>query len=139
MSDEARFELPGCVNKRNRSGANLNELYVKSLQSQRGRVWSGTLAFGIIGPYFFEDATGNAVTVISDRYVHMLNEFLLPDMDIATFWFRQDGATADTARQSMNTLRTVFEHRKISRYGDISWRTRSADLLACDFFSWGYL
>jgi hypothetical protein len=72
----------------------------------------------------------------------MVNEFLVPelrDMDIATFWFQQDGATADTARQSMNALRTVFEHRIISRYGEISWPARSADLSACDFFSWDYL
>jgi hypothetical protein len=90
--------------------------------------------------YFFEDETADAVTVTSDRYVHMVNEFLLPelrrrDMDIATFWFQQDGATAHTARQSMKTLRTVFEHRIISRYGDIPWPAGSADLSAGDFFS----
>jgi hypothetical protein len=55
MSDEAHLELPGCVNEQNRSGANLNELYAKPLHSQRGTVWSGILAFGIIGPHFFED------------------------------------------------------------------------------------
>jgi hypothetical protein len=74
----------------------------------------------------------------------MVNEFLLPqlrrrDMDIATFWFQQNGATALTARQSKNTLRTVFEHRIISRYGDIFSPALSADLSACDFFSWDYL
>jgi hypothetical protein len=90
MSDEAHFELPGWVNKQNRSGANPNELHVKPLHSQRGTVWSGILAFYIIGPFCFEDETGDAVTVASDRYVHMVNEFLLPelrrrDIDIATF------------------------------------------------------
>ena len=98
MSDEAHFELPGCVNKQNRSGANPNELHVKPLHSQRGTVWSGILAFGVNGPYFFEDETGNAVTVTSDRYVYMVNEFLLPelrrrDFDLANFWFQKDGAT----------------------------------------------
>jgi hypothetical protein len=43
-------------------------------------VWAGILAFGIIGPYFFEDETGNSVTVTSDRYVQMVNEFLLPEL-----------------------------------------------------------
>jgi hypothetical protein len=52
MSDEADSELPGCVNEQNRSGANLSELHVKPLHSQRATVWSGILAFGIIGPYF---------------------------------------------------------------------------------------
>jgi hypothetical protein len=103
MSDEAHFELSGCVNKQNRSGANLNELHVKPLHSQRGAVLSGILAFGIIGPHFFEDETGNTFTVTSDRYVQMVNEFLLPelrrrDMDLATFWFQQDGATEHNAR-----------------------------------------
>jgi hypothetical protein len=73
MSDEGQFELPGCVNKQNRSAANPNEFLVKPLHSQRGTVWSGILAFGSIGPYLFEDETGNAVTVTSDRYVHMVN------------------------------------------------------------------
>jgi hypothetical protein len=120
------------------------ELHVKPLHSQRGTVWSGILAFGIIGPYFFVDETGNAVTVTTDRYVHMVKEFLLPelrrrDTDIATLWFQQDGATALTARQSKNALRTVFEQHIISRYGDISWPARSPDLSACDFFSWDCL
>jgi hypothetical protein len=52
MSDEAHFELPGCVNKQNRSGANPNELHVKPLHSQRGTVWSGILAFGVIGHFW---------------------------------------------------------------------------------------
>jgi hypothetical protein len=53
MSDEAHFVLPGCVNEQNRSGANPNELHVKPLHSQKGTVWSGIFAFGIIGPLFF--------------------------------------------------------------------------------------
>jgi hypothetical protein len=53
MSDEAHFELLGCVNKQNRSRAYPNELHVKPLHSQRGTVWSGILAFGITGLYFF--------------------------------------------------------------------------------------
>jgi hypothetical protein len=144
MSDEAHFELPGCVNKQNRSAANPNELHVKPLHNHSGTVRSGILAFGVIGPYFFEDETGNSVTMTSDRYVYMVNKFLLPelrrrDIDHATFWFQKYVATALTTRQSMNTLRTVFEHHIISRYGDISWPARSPDLSACDFFSWGYL
>jgi hypothetical protein len=112
MSDEAHFELPVCVNEQNSSAANLNELHVKPLHSQTVTVRSATLAFDIIGPYFYEDETGNAVTVTSDCYVHMVNEFLLPelrrrDTDLATFWFQQDVPTAHTARQSMNALRTV--------------------------------
>ena len=36
--------------------------------------------FGVIGPYFFEDDRGMAVTVNAERYVAMLHEFFLPYM-----------------------------------------------------------
>ena len=36
--------------------------------------------FGVIGPYFFEDDRGMAVTVNAERYVAMLQEFFLPYM-----------------------------------------------------------
>jgi hypothetical protein len=95
-------------------------------------------------PLFFADETGNAVTLTSDWYVHVVNDFLLPDLrrrdiDLVTFWFQQDGATAHTARQSMNTLRTMFEYHIFSLYCDISWPVRSPNLSVCDFFLWGCL
>jgi hypothetical protein len=88
---------------------------------------------------FFEDNTGSAVTVTSDRYVHMVNEFLYPelrcrDSDLATIWLQSVGPTAHTTRQSTNTLKTVCEHRIISGYGDISRPARSPDLSVCDLF-----
>jgi hypothetical protein len=111
---------------------------MKQLHSQRVTAWSGISAFGINGPCFSEDETSSAVIVTSDRYMHMANEFLFRegrrrDIDLATFWFQQAGATARTSRQSMNTLKTVFELRIISLYGKISWPARSAELSACDW------
>ena len=44
-----------------------------------------------------------------------------------------------TARDSMAAVRNLFPNHVISRYGDITWVTRSPDLSACDFFLWGYL
>jgi hypothetical protein len=41
MSDEAHFELPACVNKQDRNGANPNELHVKPLRSQTGQYGLG--------------------------------------------------------------------------------------------------
>jgi len=79
MSDDGHFELSACVNKQNVcncSEANPNEQHVKQLHSQRVTAWSGISAFGVIGPCFFEDETSSAVTVTSDRYMHMVNEFL---------------------------------------------------------------
>lgn len=87
----------------------------------------------------FEGETVSAVTVTYDRYVHVVSEFLLPelrrhDVDLTTCWFQQDGATTRTAGQSMNTFKTGFEHRIIYHYGDISWPALSVDLSACDLF-----
>jgi hypothetical protein len=82
MSHDGHFELSACVNKpymRNLSEANPNELHMKQLHSQRVTAWSGLSAFGVIGPYFFEGETSSAVTVTSDRYMHVVNEFLFPE------------------------------------------------------------
>ena len=54
-------------------------------------------------------------------------------------WFQQDGATAHTARMSMELLREHFPERLISLRGDLLWPARSPDLAPCDFFLWGYL
>jgi hypothetical protein len=116
-------------------------MHVKPHHTQRVIIWSGISAFGVIGPYFFEDESGNAVTLTSDRHVRMVNEFLFPelhshDIDIATIWCQQDGYTA---RPWMDAFRTMFEHRVISPYGNISWQARSPDLSACDLFLRGLL
>jgi hypothetical protein len=123
---------------RQQSEANSNEVYVTPLHGQKVTVWSGISEFSIIDS--FEDETGNYVSVTSDRYVHIADEFLFPELrnrgiDIATIWFQKDAPTAHSARQSMNTLRPGFKHRIISRYGDISGSTSSPDY---DFFLWGY-
>jgi hypothetical protein len=96
----------------------------------------------VIGHYFFEDESGSAVAVSFDPYVRMVSEFLL-----AALRRRENGLchllvpkrwkAAHAARPSMSTLRTVLEHRILPRYGDISRPARSADLLACNLFSWG--
>ena len=69
--------------------------------------------FGIIDPYFFKDKIGSAVTVTSDRYVDMVNEFLFPelrcrDADLATIRQQPAERTAHNVRQSTNTLRAPY-------------------------------
>jgi hypothetical protein len=81
-------------------------------------------SFAVIGPYFFEDDKGIAVTVTSDRYTEMLRSFLVPEMgwhslDLQTFWFQQDRATAHSARNSINALRQMFPEHLISLNGDV--------------------
>lgn len=143
MSDEAHFHLSGTVNKQNMrywSAENPCVLHQRPLHDPKVTVWCAVSSSTIIGPYFFENEDGQAVTVNSQRYRHMLQTFLVPELhEHENLWFQQDGATAHTARISMAVLRNLFPGRLISRFGDVPWPARSPDLTAPDFFLWGYL
>ena len=39
-------------------------------------------------------------------------------------WFQQDGATAHTARKSIQLLKTLFSSLLISRFGNVPWESR---------------
>jgi hypothetical protein len=91
MSDEAHFHLTGYVNKQNmRYWAQTNPaaLHQRPLNSSKVTVWCAVSCRGVIGPYFFEDEGGSAVSVTSQRYVNTLETFLaprlhsLPNLDI---------------------------------------------------------
>jgi hypothetical protein len=147
MSDEAHFELTGnvnCQNCRYWSRENPNEIHQRPLHSEKVTVWCGVARFGVIGPFFFENQTGTTVTVNAERYVDMIQNFLVTRLqqlgiEMDSVWFQQDGATAHTANLSMNALRDLFPGHLISRFGDVAWPARSPDLNACDFWLWGYL
>lgn len=146
MSDEAHFHLDGAVNKQNcRYWAPVNpqKIHEKPLHSPKVTVWCAVGKDCIIGPYFFEE-NDSTVTVNAERYVEMLNTFLLPELrrrriPARNVWFQQDGASSHTAHVTMNILRRVFPNRVVSRFGDVEWPPRSPDLSKCDFFLWGYL
>ena len=99
-SDEAHFHLSGCVNKQNCrywASENPRELHQRPLHSPKVTVWCAVSAIGIIGPYFFQE-DGITVTVTSQRYCNMLEEFLRPKLEeygeehnTEDFWFQQDG------------------------------------------------
>ena len=100
------------------------------------------LVWGLIGPYFFENENGIAITVNGIRYREMITNFLwheIDDMDVEDIWFQQDGATCHTANETMQLLQTKFNGRVISQRGDVNWPPRSCDLTPLDFFLWGYL
>ena len=147
MIDEAHFHLSGYVNKQNYhywAPENPQELRQCPLHSERLIVWCGMASFGVLGPYFFEDNEGAAITATSERYVAMLRNFCEPELhchgiDLSSVWFQQDGATIHTARASMSVLREMFPQHVISCGGDVPWPARSPDLSACDYFLWGYL
>lgn len=143
FSDEAHFHIGGYVNKQNMrywNPSNPRERHQKSLHCPKTTVWCAISAHGIIGPYFFNESE----TVTSSVYCRMIDEFLVPQLQV--FYghnnrthFQQDEATPHTARITMSRLREIFPGKLISKYGDIPWPPRSPDLTACDFFLWGYL
>ena len=53
----------------------------------------------------------------------MLQNFFMPKLknltENATVWFQQDGATAHTAKKSMDVLRGIFPAHLISLHGDM--------------------
>jgi hypothetical protein len=119
-------------------------LHQKPLHSEKVTVWCGVSVFGVLGPYFFGNSTGQSVTVTLDRYVKLLREFLNDKLcrlhvDTRLVWFQQDGATTHTAQNSMAVVQGMLPQHVISRFGDAEWPPRSPDLSACDFFLWGYL
>jgi hypothetical protein len=77
MSDGAHFHLHGTVNKqkfRYSSAAIRHE--IQSNVAVCCAVWSR----GVIGPYYFEDEDGQAITVTSQSFTEIINEFLAPKL-----------------------------------------------------------
>lgn len=147
FSDEAHFHLNGFVNKQNCrywSAEQPWRKHQKPLHCQKVTVWAAISAKGLIGPYLFENSRGHAVTVNTDRYVEMLQEFLRPTLAglqeyNSLTWFQQDGATCHTSNASMQVVQAMFPGKVISKRGNIEWPPRSPDLSPPDFFLWGFL
>jgi len=143
MSNKAHFHLNGFVNTQNCrfwGSENPRAIHQRQLHPTKCTVWCAMTAEEIIGPYFFEDEDGNAVTVTGIRYRTMIEDFLLPRIqNRPEVWFQQDGATAHTARETMQLLRQCFGNKIIARNGNVNWPSRSPDLTSPDFFLWGYL
>jgi len=79
FSDEAHFQLDGCVNTQNCriwGAENPRVIHGKLLHVQRATVWCGFWAGRVIGPYFFKNEARNSVTVNGVHYRNMITEFL---------------------------------------------------------------
>jgi len=92
-SDEAHFHLSGAVNKQNfRYWAENNprDLHQRPLHNPRVTIWCAVSRLVVVGPYFFEE-DGETVTVTSNLYCEMLENFLRPRLkefdDSEDVWF----------------------------------------------------
>lgn len=143
FSDEAHFHLGGYANKQNCriwGTENPHVIEENPMHPQRVTVWCGFWAGGLIGPFFFENAAGAAVTVNGERYRAMLTDWFFPKIeeeDLENIWFQQDGAPCHTANATIDLVRTVFGDRIISQNSDVVWPPRSCDLTPLDYYLWG--
>lgn len=96
-----------------------HNVHGKHLHSQRVTVWCATATFGTIGPYFFENENGGAVTVNAEHTFASATEKTMPTHG-ECFFFQQDGTTPPhTARAYMQVVRGMFLESVIFRFGDI--------------------
>lgn len=77
-------------------------------------------AGGFIGPFFFENIAGQAITVNGASYRDIIQFFMpkLQEMDVDDIWFQPDGAACHTARETIQLLHESLPGRVISRFGD---------------------
>jgi hypothetical protein len=117
-------------------------IHEKPLHARRDTVWWEFWAGRLIGPYFFGNEAGNAVTVNGVPYRNMITEFLWPQFGRYGYGRRGSGRTAQpvTLRaKQLELLRENFPGRVISRNGDQNWPLRSCDLTPCDLFLSGFV
>lgn len=109
FSDKTHFEVGGYVNYKNfRIKGKENTLIINEEPVHLKRIRSVCIVFGcLIGPYFSENAAGEAVAANSDRYCAFEIEFLWPElMNIALedFRWQEYSVTPDFANSTMNDL-----------------------------------
>lgn len=110
------------------------------MHPQTGTLWCGFWSCGVIGPYFFEDKSGNAVNINkkgkSYQNISPLNLNKLISIQTA---FGSSKMAQLVIQRDIGLLRTIFQDRIISRNKTQNWPPRSYDLTPLDFFLWGYI
>ncbi|CAH1107732.1 unnamed protein product [Psylliodes chrysocephalus] len=135
FTDEAWFHLSGYVNSQNyRTWATENpHSFVEiSLHPIKVGIWIAISRRRIIGPIFFYD------TINGQRYRNIFLEFVeqLQDDELQLGYFQQDGATAHTARATIDLIEEYFDDQIISKG---LWPPRSPDLTPPDYFLFGHI
>lgn len=148
-SDESHFLLSGHVNRQNirfLGWSSPEEYEQRPLHSQKVTVWCALSKHGIIGPYYFEDERGTAITINSARYRDLVIQRFHGDlyafcdihgMDFDAQVFQQDGAPPHTGQGNLEYLEYLFPNQLISRLSDFPYPPHSPDLSPLDAFLWG--
>ena len=132
FSDEALFHLSGRVNRHNiRFWGTENPVEVREhlRDSPKLVVWCAMSSVGLIGPYFFKKENGDAANVNGVNYLHMLQNFFVPQLaqvaDMNEAIFQQDGAPAHSSRDVCSFLNEKIPDHWIGRRGPVEWAPRS--------------
>ena len=147
FTDECHFHLSGYVNSKNQVfwGSEKPDFCLqRPIHSIKCTAWMAISKHGLIGPFWFEDADGKALTVNKDRYLQVLVKFWNTlgrrnDLSREDQWIQQDGAPPHTARETIAWLEQHFGDQVISRLTEHEWAPHSPDLTPPDFFLWAYL
>ena len=107
FTDEAHFLLSGHVNNKNNvfwGSKPPNEVLKRSQHSLKCTAWAAISKHGIIGPFWFEKAQEQPLTITKERYLEVLNKFWhglglmsrgrgVNRVQGGHQWYQQDGAT----------------------------------------------
>ena len=96
------------------SQAHPHEHTHQPLSQEKVTVWCAIGRNGIVGPYFFEDESGNRVTVDTDRYIALMRNKFIPALrkkrgvDMNSVIHHQDGAPPIVQKDLWNTYADIF-------------------------------
>src|SRR6266480_2859025 len=140
FSDEAYFTLDEAINKQNQRYWAVENPHITVEREAHGKkilIWAAISMQVIIGPYFID------CHVNSDNYLKLMNNKFIPELRrkklLSKAWFQQDGAPPHCAKAVLDSLRSTFGGRVISRGCDHEWPPRSPDLSPLDYYLWGTL
>lgn len=97
------------------------------MHSKRATVCCGFCSGGVIRSYFFENESGNEVTVNGICYRNMITEFLwlqLDGMDLDDMWLQEDGTTCYITHATINLLQKRFPDQITLQNADVNWSSR---------------
>uniref|UniRef100_A0A0K0G522 DDE_3 domain-containing protein n=1 Tax=Strongyloides venezuelensis TaxID=75913 RepID=A0A0K0G522_STRVS len=107
MNSEAVFYLNGLIEKHN---------------CKRWGMSNPMAVNRIMGPYFFENESGNLVTVNAQNYRDMIQNYLIPKLeDTKGMLFVQNEYPAHNDKKTTNLLKIIFDNRLISTNSIVKW------------------